>query len=417
MNGKALETFGLADPNIHCNVIINLFRKSKGNHILDEPKHLYVALFLVLFGVIAASMLVISPNIPFRPYKTVQTTGSKEKYAFQTPSFPSELKEIFPALIPSEEEIEVEIRRFKEARGYEPEAIVIGVPFAIYSRDKIQDIIAKVEKLWREGYPMQISWTLIGNVCSCYAVMLAEEIGTSSVPSKVLYMISGEERTKALEIIEAFKSRNLSVWIKSSEGRAKFVEAPPSLDEEILDFLLNASQTIYEGKNVPGIITEGSGEGNWARDKIYHGWICVFNYGFNHKWWFWRECSTSKLSGCREEGPSELEACDIHYMREMYFYGEMGRTNGLINFPGCEPAKNPEKCNGSCGVINTLWMGECDLSFSKLPLDREIYLIYASYIPTHTKKDPFPYLSYCGCLGSCPDPQLFIIEIKYVFSP
>ncbi|GEM_PF-2482827 len=386
---------------------------------LIRGKSLTTLLFLILLlGLIAYSILSLGHNdFPHSPEKGRTKTYPEENYSIQTPPFPSELKEVFLALLPKEEEIKTEIRRFKETRGYEPEAIVIGIPPAIYTKDEIKELMTNVERLWEKGYQMEVVWNILSDVCPCYVTMLAEEIERYSVPSKIFCIVDKGDEAKALELIGVFESRNISVWIKPSEGRAKFVKAPPSLDEEQLIFLLNSSKAIFEGKDVSGVVTEGYGEGNWVRDRIYHGWICVFNHRFNYKWWFWRACSTGILSGCRDRGPSELAACDIHYMREMYFYGEMGKTNGLINFPGCEPAKNPEKCKGGCGVINTLWMGNCNLSFSKLPLNDEIYFIYASYIPTHTKKDPFPYFSYCGCLGRCPDPQVFIIDIRYVFSP
>jgi len=371
---------------------------------------------LALIGVVLVSSLILKRGGLLHLGREGSSEITLKGNISETPLFPSELKDVFLTLIPTEEEVKTEIRRFKEARGYEPEAIVVGVPPAIFSEDQIRQLLAEVEELWKKGYQMEVVWNIPEYICLCYVDMLAEKIEKYSVPTRVFCVIR-EKETEALDIINAFESRNISVWIKLAGWRSKFVRVPSSLDKEKLNYLLNASRALYEGKEVPGVISEGYGEGNWVRDKIYHGWVCVFNQGLNNKWWFWRGCSTGILSGCREKAPSELTTCDIHYMREMYFFGEMGRTNGLINFPGCKPAKNPEKCKGSCGSINTLWMGDCNLTFSKLPLDEEVYFIYASYIPTHTKKDPFPYFSYCGCFGKCPDPQVFIIDIKYVFSP
>ncbi len=371
--------------------------------------------FILLLGLVSFFLTLRYGQSPHFSEEMPTKTHLNDKIS-EAPVFPPELKEMALTLIPTEEEVQIEIKRFKEARGYEPEAIVIGMPPAIFNRDQVRQILAKVEVLLEKGYQIEVIWNIPKYTCLCYADMLAEEIEMHSIPTKV-YSIIREEEAETLEIINTFKSRNISIWIKSAEGRSKFVKVPPSLDEEKLSIILNATQALYSGENLSIVVTEGCGEGNWVRDKIYHGWICVFNHCFNHKWWFWRDCSLGILSGCRDEGPSELTACDIHYMREMYFYGDMGRTNGLINFPGCKPAENPEKCKGSCGVINTLWMSNCNLTFSKLPLNEEIYFIYACYIPTHTSKDPFPYLSYCGCFGRCPDPQIFIIDIKYVFTP
>jgi len=44
-------------------------------------------------------------------------------------------------------------------------------------------------------------------------------------------------------------------------------------------------------------------------------------------------------------------------------------------------------------------------------LDAGPSYIFASYLMTDTKADPCPYYSYCGCLGTCKTPQLFISDV------
>ena len=378
------------------------------------PEELIFCFVLILGLAIGLTYLICRDC--FKPRSGEEISGNLSiKKNLKVLPIPSELKEALIDCLPTKTEVEVEIKRFKEARGYEPEGIVIGVPPSNYSKEEVRELLNRVEQLWEEGYQVEISWSIYGNMCLCYISMLAEELGKCPFPVRVHYAIRREDEVRALDVIRILKRENISVWVRPFEKKAKLVEVPSKLDLEGLRSLLNASGSVFEGKNV-SVITKGHGEGNWERDKIYHGWICVLNYGFDHEWWYWLDCKTKRPSGCRAKGPSELSACDIHYMREMYFYGELGSTNGLIDFPGCEPAKNLE-CMGNCGVINTLWMGRCELDFSKLPLEEEFYYMYASYIPTHTKRSPFPYFDYCGCLGNCPDPQIFIIDIRYVLSP
>ena len=94
---------------------------------------------------------------------------------------------------------------------------------------------------------MEVVWNIPEYVCLCYIGLLAEEIKKYSLPTKVFCVIR-ERESEALKIIYSFKSRNISVWIKSAGGRSKFVMVPPSLDEDKLNFLLNTSQALNEGK-------------------------------------------------------------------------------------------------------------------------------------------------------------------------
>ncbi|RLG46610.1 MAG: hypothetical protein DRN92_04930, partial [Thermoproteota archaeon] len=113
---------------------------------------------LALIGVVLVSSLILKRGGLLHLGREGSSEITLKGNISETPLFPSELKDVFLTLIPTEEEVKTEIRRFKEARGYEPEAIVVGVPPAIFSEDQIRQLLAEVEELWKKGYQMEVVW-------------------------------------------------------------------------------------------------------------------------------------------------------------------------------------------------------------------------------------------------------------------
>lgn len=145
--------------------------------------------------------------------------------------------------------------------------------------------------------------------------------------------------------------------------------------------------------------SNGYGEGMWRCDEIYHGLMRVDG----DVWWFYRVGPF--VSGCVRHRPQEWVACDVHMIFKARFLG-MGEGRALITFPGSQPAVN---CGGDCGYANTKLEGKCKLTYGDLG-----DVMFVSYMMTHTKADPCPYYSYCGCLGKCDHPQLFISDVIQV---
>ena len=59
-------------------------------------------------------------------------------------------------------------------------------------------------------------------------------------------------------------------------------------------------------------------------------------------------------------------------------------------------------------MVNTLLRGRC--SDFDPPAGRAVLAVY---LMTHTREDPCPYHSYCGCWGTCGVPQVFLADLLY----
>lgn len=245
-----------------------------------------------------------------------------------------------------------------EKQGRELHSLVLVVPPLRFSESELRRIAAYGERM-NASLPFVILWSLNGSLDPGYVTKLASVLRHYHVRSRVYSTLTLAGSLAPLNGVE--------VWVRR------------------------------DGKWVP-LRGEGYGygDGAWRCDEIYHGLVEVGD----DAWWFYYE--EGRASGCTRLKPLG-GACDVHMIFEARFIG-MGVGRALITFPGSEPALN---CGGTCGSTNTLLRGSCNLTSVG-------HLLFASYLMTHTRKDPCPYYSYCGCLGSCNVPQIFISDIRAV---
>ncbi len=239
-------------------------------------------------------------------------------------------------------------------------SLVLVVPPLNFSRSEIRKILEYADRM-NETLPFTVLWSLNGSHDSDYVKTLARELASHKVPSRVYADLPPSQLSPLRKVAE--------VWVRAGNGWMR-LDGPP----------------------------RGYGEGVWRCDEIYHGLVRLDG----DAWWFFYE--NGRPSGCSREPPPP-SACDVHMIVRANFVG-MGEGVALITFPGSQPASN---CGGSCGSANTLVNGTCGLRPSDVG-----GLMFASYMMTHTRSDPCPYYSYCGCLGACDTPQLFISDVREV---
>ncbi len=271
----------------------------------------------------------------------------------------SPVKEMFLKSLPDVDYYAREKEVF-ERYGRKLGSLVLVVPPLRFNRLEIRKLLDYAERVNRT-LPFTIIWSLNGSHDVHYVEMLASELASRRVPSRVFADLPPTLLSSLSGVAE--------LWVREGRG--------------------------WRRLNGP---SEGYGEGMWRCDEIYHGLL----YPEGDVWWFYYE--QGRASGCTRGEPPRT-ACDIHMIFRARFLG-MGEGVALITLPGSEPAAN---CGGSCGSANTLINGTCGLEMRHLG-----ELMFASYMMTHTKKDPCPYYSYCGCLGSCDTPQIFISDVRSV---
>ncbi len=298
----------------------------------------------------------------------------------------NELKLMFLSSLPSSEYYWREKEVF-ERRGKVLSALIIVIPPFKFSDKEISYILSYTYSLRSEGLPVVTLWTLNDRIPGIvtYSNVLAARLGRTA--SRVYFSLSSPN----VELIRPFLRRGIEIWV-NQEGGSGWVKLNSSNGGDLKQAL---------EKSLLGKCTKGYGSGCWRCDELYHGIIKLQD----DIWWFYRRKSDG-ISGCVRYAPVETAACDIHLIRKAYFLG-MGTGRILITLPGYDPASN---CGGSCGVINTLWKGKCKYSMREGPS-----YIFASYLMTDTKADPCPYYSYCGCLGMCRTPQLFVSNVINTF--
>ena len=246
-----------------------------------------------------------------------------------------------------------------ERYGRKLSSLVLVVPPLKFSRSEVRNLLIYAERV-NKTLPFALIWSLNRSHDPQYIEMLASELISHEIPSRVFANISPELLDPLRGVAE--------VWIREENGW-KRIGGPP----------------------------ESHGDGMWRCDEIYHGLVNPEG----DVWWFYYD--DGRASGCTKGDPP-LSACDVHAIFRANFLG-MGEGAALITFPGSEPAVN---CGESCGSANTLVNGTCSLG-----IWRPNELMFASYMMTHTRKDPCPYYSYCGCFGSCNSPQkIFISDIR-----
>ncbi len=151
------------------------------------------------------------------------------------------------------------------------------------------------------------------------------------------------------------------------------------------------------------VTTDPSITSSFSCDVLYSGRVYVLDWDV---YWFGKYCDGSTYS-CSRTRPSEIEACDIHYEDDMYFRNQFRITRGLIDFPGCRPAKNCRQNNNEyCGWVNTLYQGNCGLKYSDIPWGPGFWMDAEYMLP----KNPCPH---GDCSGKDPNqyPQVMILNI------
>lgn len=389
--------------------------------MLNKPKRFLVLGIVVLFVVILlinrlyTSDDMVSPSLTQSPLAPNATgnEGLEEPPVNITipetvPPDPSiEEKKIFFELMPTVNQLKLVMEYTKEYTNATD--FVWGIEPFFFTEEEIDLILNRAEEL-KTAVPGEIilEWGIPRSTTKDYAKMLAKKLSNrSEIVIIIMIIVERENVNETLDIVMTFIDHNLRVWIKSIYIRSKWVKVPKDISpDELRLLLLGLYEKGKQGKVIPGVEPLGYGEGNWnCSDPDYYGKIKVYNYYKDWKWWY-LFCSQPGDSGCEQTAPSESSACDIHYMREMPFYRENAITWGLIDFPGCKEAPD-------CGTLNTLWKGKNELTFSKLPLNKGSFVIYACYMLTN----PCPYTNYCCCYHdeNCYDQQMFIVDIIYVY--
>ncbi len=269
------------------------------------------------------------------------------------------VKEIFLKSLPNVEYYAKEKEVF-ERYGRKLGSLILVVPPLKFDRLEVRKLLDYAERINRT-LPFVIIWSLNGSHDIHYIEMLASELASRSVPSRVF----ADLPSTLLDPLRGVAD----LWVREERGWRRI-----------------------------GGPSEGYGDGMWRCNEIYHGLV----HPEGDVWWFYYE--RGRASGCTRQEPPHT-ACDVHMIFRARFLG-MGEGVALITLPGREPAAN---CGGSCGSANTLVNGTCGLELRDLR-----GIMFASYMMTHTKRDPCPYHSYCGCLGSCNTPQIFISDVRSV---
>ena len=249
-----------------------------------------------------------------------------------------------------------------ERYGRRLRSLVLVVPPLRFTRWEVRELLSYAKRM-NDSLPFSLIWTLNGSHDERYVAMLASELSSSGVRVRV-YADVPVDRLRPLVGVADVWARDGSGWRRLGGGGS-------------------------DG---------GFGSGMWRCDEIYHGLMRIRG---DVRWFYY---DGGRPSGCTRS-PPPATACDVHMIFDADFIG-MGRGAALITFPGGEPAAN---CGGSCGSANTLVNGTCGLRPSQIG-----DLMFVSYMMTHTRSDPCPYYSYCGCLGACDTPQLFISDVRGV---
>lgn len=145
-------------------------------------------------------------------------------------------------------------------------------------------------------------------------------------------------------------------------GHPRFVPELPKNKVEVLKKDIKHTQTSKNSK--------------WGLIYIYTDFPFI-------PWYWWIDWETREpLYGCRPWRPDENKACDIHYEPWVYIPELKGWYGGLINFGGCEPAKN---CGGNCGLVNSKRNGKCLRKYDEAPEVFKTGWIYCLYVNTGIK--------------------------------